>query len=133
MAAKVVAATAVTAGLYWLARATVFRMGWLNGRFDVVQFTFDGVLLGFWILPMVWIGLVVLAWHDQRYRCRTCARQLRMPVNDGSYGTLLLDHPGTEWVCPYGHGKLRVEVWVADKRSPAWREYGEFWEELFRR
>lgn len=133
MTAKVGAATLLTAGLYWLARATVFRMGWLNDRFDVVQFTFDGVLLGFWILPMVWIGLVVAAWHDQTFRCRTCARRLRMPLTDGSYGTLLLEHPGTEWVCPFGHGKLRVEVWVADQTPPNWQKYGEFWEELFRR
>ncbi len=121
MAAKAVAATLLTAGLYLAAGSAGLRVD-----------KFDGVLLGVWILPMVWLGLIVLAWHDQRFRCRTCARRLRMPLTDGSYGTLLLDHPGTEWVCPYGHGKLRVEVWIADEKQPTWREYGDLWEELFR-
>jgi hypothetical protein len=133
LAAKVVAATALAAGVFFLLRNTLFRMEMLNDRFDLVQFTFDGVLFGFWILPMVWIGLLWLCWRDQRYRCRTCARRLRMPLERGSYSALLLDHPGVEYVCPWGHGKLLVEVWVSEAPPPEWTEYGSFWQELFRR
>lgn len=132
LVAKLAAATALTAGLYAMLRNSLFRMEMLSDRFDLIQFTFDGVLVGFWILPMVWVGLVWLSFYDQRYRCRVCARRLRMPVDQGSYSALLLDHPGVEYVCPYGHGKLLVAVWVSDQTPPKWTEYGNFWQELFK-
>ena len=130
---KFAAATALTAGLYGLLRNTLFRMEKLNGRFDLVQFTFDGVLVGFWMLPMVWVALIWLCVLDQRYRCRTCARRLRMPVDQGSYATLLFGRPGVEYVCPYGHGKLLIEVRVSSDVAPKWTRYGNIWQELFKR
>jgi hypothetical protein len=132
LAVKIGGATGVTALLYALLQGTLFRIDSINREFRVVQFTFDGVLLGFWILPMVWIGLVWLCLRDQRFRCPVCARKLRMPVGQGSYGAMLLDHPGTEYVCPYGHGKLLVQVWISADDGPTWTRYGSFWEELFR-
>jgi hypothetical protein len=122
---KLVAATALTAIMYWSLQ--------INGHFARVQPTFDGILFGFWILPMVWVGLVWAAIYDQRFRCRTCARRLRMPVEHGSYSALLLNHPGIEYICPYGHGKLLVEVWLANEQSPKWTTYGNLWQELFRK
>jgi hypothetical protein len=130
---KIAAATSLTAALYGILRNTLFRMEQLNDRFDLVQFTFDGVLFGFWILPMVWVGLVWLCFYDQRYRCRTCARKLRMPLDQGSYSALLLDRPGVEYVCPYGHGKLLIEIWVSTQPAPKWTKYGNFWQELFKK
>jgi hypothetical protein len=132
LALKLAGATAVTALLYALLRGTLFRLDYLNRHFNIIQFTFDGVLLGFWILPMIWIGLVWLAWHDQRFRCPVCAHRLRMPVDHGSYGAMLLDHPGTEYVCPYGHGKLMIQVWISADDTPTWTRYGSIWDELFR-
>ena len=131
-ALKIAGATAVTALLYAVLRNTLFRMEYLNQRFDIIQFTFDGVLFGFFILPMVWVALVVLAVRDQRIRCRVCGRKLRMPLTQGSYSALLLDHPGLEYVCPYGHGKLLLEYWVAVQPEPKWTKYGNIWQELFR-
>ena len=42
---------------------------------------------------MVWFllcaGALYLIVHDQRYRCRTCLRRLRMPIGTGSWGQML--------------------------------------------
>ena len=131
-ALKVAVATAITAVFYAVLRNTLFRLEYLNSRFDIIQLTFDGVLFGFFILPMFWVGFIVLAVRDQRMRCRVCARKLRMPVSQGSYSALLFDHPGLEYVCPYGHGKLLLEYWVSTEPVPTWTKYGNIWQELFR-
>lgn len=131
-ALKIALATVATALLYAVLRNTLFRLEYLNTGFDIIQLTFDGVLFGFFVLPMFWVALVVLAIRDQRFRCRVCARRLRMPVAQGSYSALLLDHPGTEYVCPYGHGKLLLEYWVTTEPVPTWTKYGNIWQELFK-
>ncbi|MBC8165878.1 MAG: hypothetical protein H7Y20_08405 [Bryobacteraceae bacterium] len=103
---------------------------YIVGRITLRQDTFDSILLKFWMLPMVWVALIAFALRDQRFRCRTCARRLRMPVAEGSYGGMLLDHPNTEYVCPYGHGKLRIEAWLSAGADPEWTRSGNMWEEL---
>src|SRR5271155_1502577 len=51
-------------------------------------------------------ALAVIVW-DQRYRCRTCLRRLRMPVAAGSWpNMLLIGEPRMEYICFYGHGTL---------------------------
>jgi len=79
-------------------------------------------------------GLFYLAVWDQRYRCRTCLRRLRMPVETGSWGgyMLQLGRPQLEYICPYGHGRLNVEeLQITGKAAPEWTEQGDFWEELY--
>ncbi len=98
------------------------------------QFSYDLVyttLVGVWFLFAY--GLFYLAVWDQRYRCRTCLRKLRMPIETGSWGYMLqLGRPQIEYICPYGHGKLNVEeVQISGTVSPAWTEQGDIWEELF--
>lgn len=117
---------------YLIAARTLFPSYALNSTFNKVQNTVDGLLMGFWLIPLVCAGLLYLCVVDQRYRCRTCLRKLRMPVNKGSRSALLLNHPGTEWVCPYGHGKLLVQVWVSDRNETTWTRHGDMWTELFR-
>ncbi len=54
-------------------------------------------------------GVLHLIVWDQRYRCRTCLRRLRMPVSAGSWPNMLLfGQPRTEYICLYGHGTLKV-------------------------
>ena len=130
--AKMCVATAIVAAVYVVLRNTWFQAEVRNGWFEVKHGSFDGVLFGFWRLPMVWIGQLWLCWYDQRYRCRLCARRLRMPVDQGSYSALLLDKPAVEYVCPYGHGKLVIEAWVSDEPAPKWTRYGNIWQELFK-
>lgn len=129
---KIATATILALGLYVALNFTVFRTERYPIPFDSARRTFDGILLGFWIVPMVWVGLLWLCVVDQRYRCRTCARRLRMPVGHGTYASLLLRQPGTEYICPYGHGKLLVDVRLSDGSPARWTKYGSLWQELFK-
>ena len=55
------------------------------------------------------MGVIWLAICDQRYRCRTCLRRLRMPILTGDWTHILLGPPRTEYICPFGHGTLKVD------------------------
>ena len=84
----------------------------------------------------VWlIGAGLLSWaiRDQKRRCRTCLRNLVMPVAGGSWSNMLqLGRPNTEWICPFGHGTLRIEeVQITGKAPPDWQPHGDdIWKEL---
>jgi hypothetical protein len=98
------------------------------------QFSYDLLytsLVGVWFLFSY--GLFYLAVWDQRYRCRTCLRRLRMPLETGSWSYMLqLGRPKIEYICPYGHGKLNIEeVQISGTVAPAWTDHGDMWEELF--
>jgi hypothetical protein len=102
--------------------------------FNAYRFPFDLAytsLVGVWFLFAY--GLFYLAIWDQRYRCRTCLRRLRMPIETGSWGHMLrLGRPQIEYICAYGHGKLNVEeVQISGAVSPEWTEQGDIWDELF--
>ena len=78
-------------------------------------------------------GLVYLVIWDQRYRCRTCLRRLRMPKFEGSWPNMLLfGQPRTEYICFYGHGTLKVpEVQISGGESPDWQPHDrDIWKEL---
>ncbi len=84
----------------------------------------------FWLFSA---GLLYLMVWDQRYRCRTCLRRLRMPVATGSWTNMVLfGPPRTEYICPYGHGTLRVpEVQITGAEPPDWQPHGDMWRELY--
>jgi hypothetical protein len=75
---------------------------------------------------------VFLSILDQRYRCRVCARRLRMPVASGSWGQMLeFGRPRIEYICPYGHGTLRVaQIQICGLEPAQWERHGDMWEEL---
>jgi hypothetical protein len=76
--------------------------------------------------------LYAIIW-DQRYRCRSCLRRLRMPVAAGSWPNMLLfGQPRTEYICVYGHGTLIVpEVQITGTKSPDWEPHDDdIWKEL---
>jgi hypothetical protein len=77
-------------------------------------------------------GLVYLAIRDQRYRCRTCLRRLRMPLAAGSWSNMfLIGQPRMEHICIYGHGTLKVpEVELTGPKSPDWQPHEDIWKEL---
>jgi hypothetical protein len=78
-------------------------------------------------------GSVFLAVLDQRYRCRSCLRRLRMPVNSGAWDQMLrIGTPQVEYICPYGHGTLNVKlVQFTGRQGDDWREHdGNIWREL---
>ena len=78
-------------------------------------------------------GLLYLVIWDQRYRCRTCLRRLRMPVAAGSWPNMVLfGQPRMEYICLYGHGTLRVpEVRITGTKGPDWQPHDQdIWKEL---
>jgi len=88
------------------------------------------LLMGLWFL--LGSGLFYLCIWDQRRRCRVCLRHLRMPVETGSWGgMLLLGRPRIEYICPYGHGTLKLaELQISGLENPEWDPNGEIWDEL---
>jgi len=55
-----------------------------------------------------------------------------MPIMTGSWSRMLqLGRPGFEYICPYGHGNLKVaELQISGTESPEWTEHQDLWEEL---
>jgi hypothetical protein len=91
--------------------------------------TFRLLMLGHFLLCL---GLLYIVVRDQRYRCRTCLRRLRMPIARGSWTHILLGPPRTEYICPYGHGTLNVsELHIGGPHPPDWQEHEDIWKELF--
>ena len=113
--------------LFWIPATPWFHLNRYQFTFDLLYTTLAGV----WFLMSY--GLFYLAVWDQKYRCRTCLRRLRMPVETGSWGHMLrLGRPQLEYICPYGHGKLNVaEFQISGKIQPEWTEHGDIWSELF--
>ena len=82
---------------------------------------------------LVGVGLIYLVIWDQRYRCRTCVRRLRMPVFAGSWPNMFLKgQPRREYICIYGHGTLKVpEVELTGPKKNRWQRHDEdIWKEL---
>ncbi len=86
--------------------------------------------IAFWFLAICGLGWAAVA--DQRYRCRTCATRLRMPVATGSWGrATLFARPKMEYICPYGHGTMNVaQLQITGLETPEWDEHGDIWKEL---
>ncbi|MGP8246086.1 MAG: hypothetical protein ACLQVN_16400 [Bryobacteraceae bacterium] len=84
-----------------------------------------------WFLLAAGVGYLIV-W-DQRYRCRTCLRRLRMPVETGSWGQMLqFGRPRIEYICVYGHGTLRAEeLQISGREQPEWTPNSDdYWREL---
>jgi len=87
-------------------------------------------LMGWFLLAA---GALYLTIWDQRHRCRTCLRRLRMPVATGSWGFMLqLGRPRIEYICPYGHGTLKEEeLQISGLANPEWTAHSDdYWAEL---
>ncbi|MGH9466481.1 MAG: hypothetical protein ACRD1Y_03915 [Terriglobales bacterium] len=84
------------------------------------------------LVVVVAFGLGWACAVDQVYRCRTCARRLRMPRTKGNYSHVMLGGaPHTEYICTYGHGRLNVpDVHVSGGHIFRWVGYGSLWEDL---
>jgi hypothetical protein len=133
-AGKLGAAAAALYGLLWL----------INGIWpvernppDLAPLRDGPQLLGYNLLLLGWsvlaVGIVTLIVIDQRRRCRTCLRRLRMPVETGSWGRMLLfGRPRIEYICPYGHGTLKEdELQIYGSETPEWtRNSRDPWEEF---
>lgn len=84
------------------------------------------------VYTLLAVGTVWLVIWDQRYRCRTCLRRLRMPVLTGAWTQVLFGAPKTEYICPYGHGTLKVaELQITGRQQPDWEPHQDIWKELY--
>jgi len=84
------------------------------------------------LFTLIGIGVLWLIIWDQRYRCRTCLRRLRMPILTGSWTHVLFGPPKTEYICPYGHGTLKVaELQITGHQNPDWEPHEDIWKELY--
>jgi hypothetical protein len=86
-------------------------------------------MLQFWVFIGLCSAVVYFVLKDQNSRCPTCLERLRMPVQFGSWSSLILDRPATEYVCPSGHGALFVSEALHDPNQ--WTEFDESWHDLF--
>lgn len=112
--------------LFWRPKTALFHWNRYQFGYDLGYTTLAGVCF------LLMYGLFYLAIWDQKYRCRTCLRRLRMPIETGSWGYMLqLGRPQMEYICAYGHGKLDVdEVQISGTTLPKWTEQGDMWTEL---
>ncbi|MEP7354599.1 MAG: hypothetical protein ABI824_15335 [Acidobacteriota bacterium] len=86
------------------------------------------LILAFWLLTAS--AIFAVTW-DHRLRCRTCLRRLRMPVTTGSWKNVLFSRPRTEYICPYGHGTLKIEdLQITGHSEPDWEANEDIWKEL---
>jgi hypothetical protein len=92
-----------------------------------LAYTFTMMFFSLFAVGVIWS----IIW-DQRYRCRTCLRRLRMPIQTGSWNHVLLGAPRTEYICLYGHGTLIVsELQITGHQEPDWEPHADMWKELF--
>ena len=125
-----------------VAAAVLMRLVWaviLLGFRDQVLFAGlapFGHDLGFTSVMLLYFlacfGVLFLIIRDQRYRCRTCLRRLRMPLSAGSWPNMLLfGQPRTEYICLYGHGTLKVPEFRVMTKTPDWESHDDdIWKEL---
>jgi hypothetical protein len=96
-----------------------------------LSFLMCDLLLMLWFLAAV--GVLYLIIWDQRYRCRACLRRLRMPIETGSWSSILqLGRPRIEYICPYGHGTLKEdELQISGRSNAEWTPHSDdIWAEL---
>lgn len=101
-------------------------LGLVGGRANV------GDWIALWAY-LVACGIVVLpVSRDLRTRCPVCFARLRMPVELGTRSSTILELPGTEYMCPSGHGALYVPCdSPSGAEPPRWVAMDESWRELF--
>lgn len=133
LAVKLAAWLAIAEGVAWIIkRAYTSPFLLLQSDLPPEPFAHD---LTYTLVMMVYslfcAGLLYAVIWDQRYRCRTCLRRLRMPIERGSWTHLLLSPPRTEYICPYGHGTLNVPgVQITGRQEADWQPHDDIWTEL---
>jgi hypothetical protein len=131
LAVKLTAAAALLA-LAWKGFHSVWPQPEPFMKVQLEPFARDlGYTVAVMVFGLVSVGIIYLVLLDQRFRCRSCLRRLRMPVTHGTWNQLLLGAPRTEYICTYGHGTLQVEeVSLAGASDINWKPIEDMWKEL---
>jgi hypothetical protein len=133
-AGKVIAAAALLWGILVLISRVLPKESKttdLDGLHNISLHLLQNVAIMAWFLLCA--GTLVAIWLDQRYRCRVCLRKLRMPIETGSWGSMLQrGRPRIEYICPYGHGTLKAEeLQISGLANPEWTPHSDdVWDEL---
>lgn len=133
LVAKIAALAAVLWALWWIMERTIPEppsfATYKLGRFGQ-DFGWTTAIFFYFLFAAGGLYLII---RDQRFRCRTCLRRLRMPVATGSWDQMLqFGRPMVEYICPFGHGTLNVhEIQFAGRRKDDWKQNDEdIWREL---
>ena len=131
--AKIVLGAALFTGI-WVAMVALLPDPAMNRYIKLDRFgqdlTWTTAIFVYFLAVAGTLYVIVL---DQRYRCRSCLRRLRMPVNSGAWDQMLrIGTPQVEYICPFGHGTLNVKlVHFAGREGDDWREHDDnIWREL---
>ncbi len=131
-----VAKVAAIAGFAWGTQWLIFRFMPVPPQTRVYGHQPVGTDLAWtFVVAFAFLAICGVSWAalaDQRYRCRSCAARLRMPVATGSWGrATLFARPKMEYICPYGHGTMNVaQLQITGRETPEWDEHGDMWKEL---
>ena len=73
---------------------------------------------------------VFVTWlANGRRCCRVCGRTAGQPIMVGTWASVWLDAPQTEYLCPEGHGRL-VETQAAFAAGWTWFRFDESWADV---
>jgi hypothetical protein len=134
LAAKLGGASLLLYGIAAAALAVLPRPALIRGQLVQPFGTNLGYTVGIMIYAVASAMLLLMIVWDHRYRCRTCIRRLRMPLATGSWTQVLLSRPRTEYICPYGHGTLKVEeLQITGHAEPDWQANEDMWKELLKK
>jgi len=97
---------------------------WLNSRW-LPSF------LPWWLFLAACTVAAIVVVRDHLGRCPVCLSRLRMPVSLGNWSSVVMDPPGTEYVCPRGHGLLYTPG--SGGSDNHWTNLDSSWSELFER
>jgi len=82
-----------------------------------------------WIFMAACTVAVIVVVRDHLDRCPICLERLRMPVSLGNWSSVVMDPPGTEYVCPNGHGLLYTSGSGGSENH--WTKLDSSWSDLF--
>ncbi len=134
LAAKLAGASLVLYGIAAAVLANLPRPAPVRGVVDDPFGHNLGYTVGIMIYTVASAMVLLMILWDHRYRCRTCLRRLRMPLATGSWTQVLLSRPRTEYICPYGHGTLKVEeLQITGHAEPDWQANEDMWKELLKK
>lgn len=96
---------------------------WVRARF------FSVALFHQWIFLLAVSVVALFTVWDHLRRCPRCLARVGMPVSFGSWSSMVIDRPATEFVCPKGHGLLFVHE--IGQKHDRWTSLDASWRSLF--
>jgi len=82
-----------------------------------------------WFYLLLVAVVVLFTVWDHLRRCQQCLSRVGMPVSFGSWSSMVVDRPATEFVCPKGHGLLFVHE--IGQKHDRWTALDASWRSLF--